>query len=199
MKNKHYHFYLILLGVLIFFTCQGQTATYTLAERSATASCFNYSILDKNKKNVSLPVHISDALRCATIVDLRESLLTFMIDETIIVYDLNKQKESKLFTIYPDMDGISNPVWSADRSQVMFVIINQEKKHGYKDIARIISLTLDKNLNVQSKEKYDRPVNFICGSICSAEPYQDFNYTTKGIIYRRNINIEERPGELELL
>ena len=165
----------------------------------AVASCGYYQIVDADDEPIDLPEHILEALDCATTIDLTDGVLTYIDGEAVKLYRIKDKVDAKMFTLHEGMDGISNPVWSEDRTQIMLVIINQNKTHGYKEFARIISLDLDKNLQVKSKLKFDRPVNFVCGSTCNSEPYEDFKYIDKGIKFKRNTNIEERPGVYEIV
>jgi len=57
-------------------------------------------------------------------------------------------------------------------------------------------LDLDSNFRVTGKHKFDRPVNFICGSICSSDAGIDFRFIDENNFeYIRNMNIDYRPGE----
>jgi len=194
------HFYwLNLVFLLLLMSCNSESPEYKIKEIPGPASCSQYQILDAKNQIVDLPKHIIKALDCAPVLDLTDGVLAYLDENTIKLYRLKDKLDNKMFTMFEEMDGVAGPVWSADRKHIMFVIINQNKSHGYTEFARIISLGLDENLKVKSKLKFDRPVNFHCGGECYSEAYEDFKYVTQGIMFRRNINIEENPGEYEVI
>jgi len=195
----NYSYLLTLLLFSFVLSCNSVSKNYQLQEVDAIASCVQYQIIDSENQAINLPKHIVQALDCPPLLDLTDGVLTYLDGSTIKLYRIKDKLDAKLFTMHEGMDGISNPAWSADRTQIMFVIINQNRTHGYKDFARIISLKLTENLSVLSKQKFDRPVNYVCGSLCSSHPYKDFKYTNEGISFKRNNNIEERPGEYEVI
>ena len=181
---------ILLLFLLPLF---GFSQEYKIIQTDEYGSCADYEIYQK----VEFPEQITQALECPPWVDVQGDFLTIVSQNNVLMYDLVSKQTITLFTLYDDIDGISAPAWSADKSKIMFVIINQKQTHDYKSIARIIVITL-KNGQVVYKEKFDRPVNFICGSICSSIPGGDFYFVdNKTIEYTRNYNIEERPLEKE--
>ena len=188
-----------LFFLFLFFSCKPSIQKYHLKEIPDDASCFSYQIVDDQDEPIELPKHIMEALICSSNIDMTDNVLTYLDGLTIKLFQINKGMDTELFSMHEGMDGISNPVWSEDRKRIMFVVINQNQTHGYTESARIISLDLDDNMQLKAKQKFDRPVNFICGSSCSSLVYQDFKYVKEGIMFRRNINIEKNPGEYELI
>lgn len=185
--------FLLLIGISAIH------AQYKFVEKDTDASCIKYKIVDQNNKEVALPKKIMEILSCPSVAELHQNLLTYQDGIAIKQYNLDTKKEVVLFKVYHDIDGVSDPVWSDDHSKMMFVIINQEKRYGYKDMCRILVLEIS-NGQILKKWKYDRPVNFSCGSLCSSSGYDDFMFIdTKTIKYKRNINIEDRPGEFETI
>lgn len=178
---------------------------YFLKETPAQqdASCTAYHITDASGKKIPLPENIQEALQCPSLVQLEKDILTFRDFDTIKQLHLNTRKLIPLFIAPAEADGVSGPVWSPDKQQLLFVIINQQKKAGYTETCRLLLLSLGKNKQVIKKQKFDRPVNFLCGSICTAEPGTDFMFHNKGktIRYKRNENLdaEERPGVYETI
>ena len=105
-------------------------------------------------------------------------------------YNIDSKKEVLLFTNYDDIDGCSGPAWSDDKSKVMFVVINQERKHSFTASCRLIVMTLNKNGEVLQKQKFDRNVFFECGGICSSNPGEDFWFVSNKKIGFRMYNHE---------
>jgi len=55
-------------------------------------------------------------------------------------------------------------------------------------------------MKVKATYTVDRPVNFHCGSMCFSEAGKDFKFDAdKNVLYRRNVNIDDRPGIWELI
>ena len=191
MKKLGLSFLLVMIGIIT-----SAQEKYKLVPTAEYASCTDYALYQK----VDLPREIANALVCANIANIHGDNLTFMRGDSVIIYNLRTKKQSLLFVNYPDIDGISGPVWSPSGDKLMFVIINQQQKHGYRSFARIIVLTIDKNNSVIRKQKFDRPVNFVCAGDCFAQPDSDFFFKDDNTIgYRRNENISDRPGQIEYI
>ena len=181
----------IILVFYLSFQLSAQ-AKYKLVEKDAVASCFSFDIVDENNKQVKLPDKFKDVLDCPAMIDIHGSILTYEYNG-VRQYNIDKGNDMLLFHNYDDIDGCSGPAWSADDSKVMFVIINQEMKHDYKAMCRIIVLTLNDDGSVLEKRKFDRNVHFFCGSICASIPGKDFYFKDNNtIIYREhNYNHED--------
>jgi hypothetical protein len=182
---------LIILIFSLSFQLSAQ-AKYKLVEKDAVASCFSFDIVDENNKQVKLPDKFKDVLDCPAMIDIHGSILTYEYNG-VRQYNIDKGIDMLLFHNYDDIDGCSGPAWSEDGSKVMFVIINQQMKHDYKAMCRIIVLTLDENGSVLKKRKFDRNVHFFCGSICASIPGEDFYFKDQNtIVYREhNYNHED--------
>ncbi|MBN2891757.1 MAG: hypothetical protein JXL97_07810 [Bacteroidales bacterium] len=185
-------FAFIILSYLLL-PCFSQE--YKIIQTNEYGSCADYAIYQK----VDLPETIKQALECPPWVDIQGDFLTTVNENEVLMYNFNTKQLLSLFSLYDDIDGISAPAWSPEKDKIMFVIINQNMTHNYKAFARIIVLTFDENYNkIILKEKFDRPVNFSCGSICSSMPGEDFYFVDNSTIeFVRNENIEERPGVKE--
>ncbi|UKN01709.1 hypothetical protein K6119_18455 [Paracrocinitomix mangrovi] len=172
---------IILLISIISLSLNAQMA-YKLVEKPDEGSCFNYDIEDEKGKLIKLPKHIRESLLCPYSVGLNGNFLTYVDGLKVKLYNLKTKEDHQLFTLYEDIDGFSFPAWSKSGKEVMFVIINQQMKHDYKSMCRIIYLKLNDNGSIESKRKFDRAVNFDCGSVCSSMPGTDFMFDEKGNI-----------------
>ncbi|MPM63927.1 hypothetical protein SDC9_110812 [bioreactor metagenome] len=182
-------------SVFLWFEAFAQNR-YSLVEISAYASCADYKLTDSSGADVAVPATVSEGLQCPSLLSLSGDTLCYRAGNYIRVYHIPAAKDYNLFEVFDDIDGVSGPVWSPSRKRIAFVIINQERKHDYSDMCRILILDLDESFNVVRKYKFDRPVNFTCGSICASDPVEDFRFIDENNIeYTRNLNIEDRPGE----
>jgi tricorn protease-like protein len=173
---------LILLFVAFFFLeCIHAQENYSLQEVKAEASCTDYIIISSDGQKVDLIPEVSAALKCPAVASIYQNYLVYLSDLDVKLYDIEKQKTRTLFSIYEDIDGISNPAWSPDGTKMAFVIINQQLLHDYEDICRIVVLTM-KNGKVDKMQKFDRPVMFSCGGICTSVPGQDFWFENEELI-----------------
>ncbi len=194
---------ILLFCTLIFFSfiihAQQTYHSYVIDEY---ASCAVYGIADNAGNAINLPQDVGKYLDCPPVISIYNSLLCYLNYDSLAIqiFDIENSNTHTLFTVYPDIDGISNPAWSPCGTKLCFVIINQQQLYGYTSICRLIVVTLNENYEVMNKQKFDRPVNFICGSICSSLSGDDFKFIDNNTIqYRRNINISERPGEYDLI
>jgi len=191
--------------LIIFFIVFGSTALlqaqkYFLTLHQSDASCDGYSIQDSIGNDIVLLPQVKQALECPSVINLRNNILITYINNELVWYNITLKKLQTLAKLYPDVDGVSNPVWSPNGKMVMFTIINQQKKYGYKEFVRIMVLGVDENGKVTLKKKYDRPVHFSCGSICTSSPETDFKFKDDNSIeYRRHELIDDRPGEWETI
>ena len=169
---------------------------YALREKDVYASCADYIIVDDSGKTVDVPAAVSLALQCPSLLSLHGDTLCYRSGNSIRIYHISSGADYMLFGVFDDVDGVSGPVWSPSHRRIGFVIINQQRTHGYRDMCRILILDLDSNFRVTGKHKFDRPVNFICGSICSSDAGIDFRFIDENNFeYIRNMNIDYRPGE----
>ncbi len=195
--NQFCKSFLLLIEVSLFtailFSLKAQPK-YQLVELREYASCTDFE-LQKDNVPVQVPERVKTGLQCPSVLDLHNNrFLTFLESNEIMQYDLLKDTLYRLFGLYADIDGISNPAWSC-RGKMLFVIINQAQTHNYKSFARLIVINV-KHGKVIEKRKFDRPVHFFCASICSAIPESDFKFINENTIaYRRHRNIEKCPGE----
>jgi len=186
----------LIIVIFILALTNSFSQEYRIIQTKEYASCADYAIYQK----VALPEIIFNALECPPWVDIQDNLLTVVFGNDVLMYNFQTKIYSTLFTMFDEMDGMSAPAWSPDKKKQMFVIINQQRKHGYEAFARIIVLSFDEKYEVISKEKFDRPVNFYCASICTSTPNEDFYFIDNNTIgYKRHENIEERPAEKETI
>ncbi len=184
---------LLLLSFCIPVLAQTE---YSLKEKEVYASCVDYIIVDDAGETVDLPAAVNQALQCPSLLSLKGDTLCYRSGNSIRLYHISSGADYMLFDVFDDVDGVSGPVWSPSHRRIGFVIINQQRTHGYNDFCRIIILDLDSNFKVTGKHKFDRPVNFSCGSICASDAGIDFRFIDENNFeYIRNINIDDRPGE----
>jgi len=191
---------ILLLTTLLLASCSTNLKTdFRLVITETLASCAIYKIVDPDQKDYKLSKTLKAALDCPRMVSIKNNILIYENNYDISLLNLENGTETKLFTMYQDVDGLGGPAWSDDMKSVLFLVINREKKHDYQSFCRLISIQLDNNFKVISKEKYDRPVNFSCANICNSIPYKDYFYEGSKIKYKRSINIADRPGIFELI
>ncbi len=191
---------IIFISSFVFFSFAvlhaQKNIEYSLRIVNTEASCTNYEVVDGSGNKVVLPEEVQSSLLCPSLLNLKGDTLCFRDNNEICIYLISSKKTYSLFEVFPDIDGVSGPVWSPNGQRVAFVVINQERKHDYTDFCRIIVLELDRNATVVAKYKFDRPVSFVCGSICSSLAGTDFRFIdNNNLEYIRNENIEKRPGE----
>jgi hypothetical protein len=171
---------LLLITVLIINVSMAQEE-YSLQEISTEASCVDYMIISSDGLAVDVISEVKSALQCPSIASIYGNLFIYQWDLEIKIYNIETQTTTTLFTVYDDIDGVSNPAWSTDGTKLAFVIINQEMFHDYEDICRIVVLSM-KNGKVDEMQKFDRPVMFSCGSICTSIPGEDFYFSTDELL-----------------
>lgn len=173
---------MIIITVITFSNLIFAQEKYKLVEKELYGSCGVYKIIDKQGDELKLPPKFKEVLDCPAMINITDNILTYEYKNSICLYNLEKKTDVTLFINHNDIDACCGPVWSEDRNKVMFVIINQEKKHNYKAMCRIIVLTIDENNNVLKKQKFDRNVNFVCGNNCYSSPDLDYWFVNNSTI-----------------
>lgn len=192
----------VLLSTFVFITSLSfaQKNAFKLFETANYASCVDLELRDSLNRPVKVPADVTEGLKCPVIADLRDGLLCYMNNNIISLYDISSDMTYPLLEVYPDLDGYNGPCWSASGHKVAFVMINQERKYDYTESCRIVVLSLDENYAVRDKRKFDRMLNFTCGAMCYCDCGTDIRFDGDNILrFRRNENIEERPGEWETI
>lgn len=170
MKKK-----ILLFIVMLSYVLSVAQSKYKLVEKDSYASCFVYKIVDITGNEIDLPDKFCNVLDCPSMLDITGNILTYEY-KGVRQYNLDTKQDNLLFYNYDDIDGCSGPAWSPNGKKVMFVVINQEMKHDYKAMCRIVILSLNNEGKVVKKQKFDRNVHFFCGSICSSGPGSDFYF-----------------------
>ncbi|MCK9612224.1 MAG: hypothetical protein PHR81_08035 [Bacteroidales bacterium] len=174
------------------FCCHGQ---YKFIETDSYASCADYALYDSNNIKVNLPENFQEAMKCPFLLNIHEGIITFAENNKIKQYFIPSKKEISILEYYSDIDGICGPEWSPDNKKIMFIIINQEHKHGYKEMCRIIVITRGSDGLPAEKKKFDLTINFECGSICTSSSGEDFCFVDNETIeYKRYTEIQKGPG-----
>jgi len=188
---------LVVISTLFLSYFLFAQSDYKLIEKETYASCIKYEIINKDGKSINLPEKFNEVLDCPSMIDITGNILTYELNG-VRQYNIYTKKDILLFTNYDDIDGCSGPAWSEDKSKLMFVVINQERKHNYKASCRIIVISLNDKGELKSKQKFDRNVNFSCGGICSSEPEADFWFVNENkigykvhVLYKSNFETEE--------
>ncbi|HCB62967.1 MAG TPA: hypothetical protein DEP77_13625 [Bacteroidales bacterium] len=189
------YFASVLIFILLWMGSVAQQK-YELAEENVYASCVDYKLVDSSGATLTVPKSVKEGLLCPSLLSLDGDTLCYRSGNSIRIFHISSGLDYKLFDVFDDVDGVSGPVWSPSHRRIGFIIINQQRSHGYNDFCRIIILDLNSDFKVIGKHKFDRPVNFSCGSICSSDAGTDFRFLDENNFeYTRNINIDERPGE----
>lgn len=172
---------------------------FKLVEKADGASCWYYDIVDAKGKVVELNDELDEALNCPSLLDLHEGdFLVYQNKNEVKYMQLTTGESFVVFQLFDGIDGVSQPVWY-NKEQLLFVIVNQEKKGGYKTFTRLLVADVSNPSDIK-KMKYDRMVNFSCGSICSSEPNNDFGFYNKETIwYKRNENLENGAGAIKMI
>ena len=170
---------------------------FELVEVSSYASCSVYQVQDSADQEVALPAAVRDALDCPLVAGVHGQVLIYLQGMKMMRRDLITGEERVLFELYPDMDGVSGPIWSPDGQIAAFLIINQEKTHGYTALTRVIAVSVIED--PIRKVKFDRPVEFECGSTCGLMSRESLRFTDDTTLrYRVHpIALPERAGETE--
>lgn len=170
---------------------------FTLERVRDYASCIDLTVVDSAGKPVVLPPDAIEGLQCPMVLDLEGVHLTYMTQWKVIRLDLTTYVRVELFGVFPEAEGIDGPCWSPDRRSMLFRIVDQGKHNGYKESSRLIVVTVE-NDQVVVKRKFDRFVNFVCGSNCGAIHADDIGFRDDDtIFYRRHWASEERPEEID--
>lgn len=189
---------LLITAGLFLIASELSAQNYFLNEKEGDASCISYYVTDEKDNLVKLPDNIQKNLDCPSVIDLKGSVLIMYADNNLLWYDIVTQQTSTLVKLYPDIDGVSNPAWSPDGKHLMFVIINQQKTHGYKQWGRVVILGVDGAGKVTSKKKMDVSINFTCGSVCTSTPEDDFGFTSNTEYrLRRHFSLDHNAGDWE--
>jgi len=191
MRSFAFVFFLILYGM-----AASAQPKYELIEVKTSGSCVDYQLVDSSGAAFNIPSSVKDGLICPSLLSLNGDTLIYRTGNSVRIFHISSGLDYKLFEVFDDVDGVSGPVWSPSHRRIGFIIINQQRSHGYNDFCRIIILDLNSDFKVIGKHKFDRPVNFSCGSICSSDAGTDFRFLDENNFeYIRNINIEDRPAE----
>ncbi len=169
-------FNLFLTLILVSAPWMVHSQVYALKEISTEASCSSYEIIDSSGKKVSLPLHVSGALQCPSLLTLRGNLLVYRVNNTIAIFNIEDATDLSLFCVSDDEMEISGTAWSPSGMKLAFVIINQNRTGGYLFDTRIVVVTLGNGPKVERVWQYNRPVRYSCGSICFSEAGVDFRF-----------------------
>jgi hypothetical protein len=171
---------------------------FELVKVSSYASCSVYQVQDSAGQEVPLPDAVRDALDCPLAAGVHGQVLIYLHQGLRMMHrDLLTGAERELFEVYPDMDGVSGPIWSPDGQIAAFLIINQKKTHGYTTPSRIMAVSVIEG--PIRKVHFDRPVEFVCGSTCGLISQESLRFTDDTTLrYRVHpIALPERAGETE--
>lgn len=193
---KHILWLSVFLILIPSFSIKAQKKI-NIVETGSYASCFVYQLQDDKGKHIPVPAEIKKALDCPSgLVSVSPDSRFFVyFSEVVKIYSFSDNKITSLFEINENSDGFSDVCWSPDGSKFMFININQEL---YQGGCKIFVVCL-KEGKLDKLYSYEASVNYTCGSSCFSIVGVDFwfkNNTT--ISYKRNINIETRPGEAEI-
>lgn len=158
-------------------------------------SCkIKYTVFDQNNKEVKLPEEVSAILECPQLFSLSPNgqLLFYRTDQELKMLDLSNMKSSKIINL-DKKDGVSDPLWSKGNSKIVFALIN-ETRFKYK--GQFVIFNLDNGV-INSINKYDAPVDYLCGSSCLAMPGEEFWFEDNEIAigYKVNSQLSNKPED----
>ena len=184
-----------LLTVPWLARAQAPPAPFQLTITRTYASCADHHVLDAEGAVVPLPPDAIEALVCPPTVDLHGDHLTYVHRQKVIRLDLRTYQRIELFGLFPEYEGIEGPRWSPDGRSMLFRVVDQQRRNGYTESSRLIVVTVEGG-QVTAKRKFDRFVNFVCGSTCGSIHPDDIGFRDDDtLFYRRHWAAEERPGE----
>lgn len=168
------------------------------------ASCQDYALQGEGGKKIELPQSIQDALTCPVFIGLNQHQLVFLQKEEIKLYNLETKKEKSLMPVRDSLlkeSGISPPVWSLNGKRMAFVLPHVKRSMGPSTpssiLAYVIVMTFANNDQVKI-QTFDRPVNFVCGSICSSTPNEDYGFKDNDTFwYKRHWANPKRPNAID--
>ena len=174
------------------------TTVCELRETAPVASCVPVELLCDGEAVKGLPTGVVEALECPQVASVHGSMLTLRTGDDVRLFDAKTGLFTDLFSLHPGMDGISGPVRSADGKRMVFLVVNQQRTHGYTEQARLIAV--EEAAGEVSLQKFNRPVHFSCGSSCFGRGGTDFGFTKDGaLFFRRHELHADRPGTIEVI
>lgn len=188
---------LVILAVPAFARAQDAPAPFQLVETRSYASCADHHVVDAQGAMVPLPPDAAEALVCPATVNLHGVHLTYVHALEVVRLDLSTSQRVELFGLFPEFEGIEGPRWSPDGRSMLFRVVDQQRRNGYTESSRLIVVTVEDG-QVTAKRKFDRFVNFVCGSTCASIHPDDFGFRDDDtLFYRRHWAASERPEEFD--
>jgi WD40 repeat protein len=194
---KHILWFTVLF-ILLPNICVKAQKKINIVETGSYASCFVYQLQDEKGNKIKVPSVIDSALNCPSglISVSPDSKYFVFFHDALKIYDFSSKKITVLFDIPENSDGFSDVCWSPDGSKFIFINVNQQL---YQGGCKIFVVVLNQG-KFEKKYTFEAPVNYVCGSFCTSAAGYDFWFkNNQEISYKRNINIETRPGETETI
>lgn len=172
------------LALIALFTTAQAHAAYTLkAAAGNVGDCEEHKVY-RDGKPMTLPDDLASSMQCPVTISLNRGRLVLLKGNDILLYRLKDGKRVRLFGVWPDINGLSAPLWSPDGRGVALVSVINNGPHAYKTDTRIIALRLNSRDKVVKKEKFDVPIHYGCGAICTTAK-NDVRYASnRKIVYR---------------
>lgn len=189
------HLLSVAICFFVFSTSTTAQSGYQLKETGSSGSCSNYQIVDENGSIPSLPFEVLQALQCPVMLHLKGDTITFLSSSGPSLHIISQAKTMLLVSGYPDADGVSGPAWSPSGKRVAFVFLSQNRTLGFRYACRIVIVELDQQAKPFKIMYFDRPVQYVCGSICGSDAGSDFFFVDENnFVYRRHEMDSVRPG-----
>ena len=88
----------VLLSLILSTNIHSQQI-YKLKEVDKQASCIDYIITNDLDKKITLPEHIQKLLKCPSVINLNQNILTYIHSDSIKLYNLESNEEKVLFSL----------------------------------------------------------------------------------------------------
>ncbi len=189
--------WLVLMMLPGLAHAQDAPTPFQLAETRTYASCTDHHVVDTHGTPIPLPPDAIEALICPVTVDIRGNRLTYVHRGKVVQLDLVTYQRVELFSLFPEYEGLEGPRWSPDGRSMVFRVVDQQRRNGYTESSRLIVVTVEDG-RVTAKRKFDRFVNFVCGSTCGSIHDDDFGFRDDDtVFYRRHWAATERPEAID--
>ncbi|THB64224.1 MAG: hypothetical protein D6E12_15215 [Desulfovibrio sp.] len=163
-----------------------------LVDVDGYGSCSIYEIHDAEGKALQLPEHIQTALDCPSLRALSPGGTLLLLDDGfhVLLHGLDTGDTHHIMDLEENVHGVSGALWSNSGDRVLFSSVVQEQGH----VTKLHMLFLDDPAGFWVASK-DVRMNMVCGSICAANPGEDYWLEPDGRV--GYLTWDEIPYDLE--